>query len=527
MQFSLKKIITKNNPEITGFVLIALIWSLWPLRNYVYFKDYGIIWEAAYRINLGQIPFIDFSSPVGPGSFLIPAIIFKLFGSTWQNLQFSQLIQSSILLLSAYFILKKTGVMGWNLSNSLILFTLLYLIFLSHPWYNSTATLFFFISLAITLTSNHYSFFISGIFAGLTFLTKQDIGVMNIFSICLITIFINSKINFDKKLINLALCLTGALLIILNFALIIGIQQFNYWLQRSLLLASLRGNEWRDFIYNSPILIISIISFIEFIKTKEKILLYATVLLLSAFVEMQTKAIYYTSFFYTLILYPIVQYFYHNSKLWLFILIPFICFSILSPVASLKNLTLTTMIGAPEPFRFKHDLVTKIVEPAPSSIKSLAGILAPPETYDVINQIKKITAEMHIVNGHEPTLLNISEITSIYYEVNIMPPKNMPLWFDPKLLISKSEEELIYKKINNNEFDIIIFQTTYADQSSKGYVEYSFYNNIFQLLNNNKNYFSLSKEGFYSPDSSIHGCASKKNCFNHMIFVFVHNKLLK
>jgi len=517
-----RNLFRKFLPEIIGAVCLLFIWTLEHYRHFIFFKDYGIIWEAAYRIYLGQIPFFDFSTPVGPGSFLIPALFFKALGPSWNSLQLAQLIQSSILLLSAYFILKKTAVRELNLGISIFVFTFLYLIFLSHPWYNSTAILFLFISLSFTLTKNHYSFFIAGFFSGISFLTKQDVGILNLISLGLIALVIDRKcLTHHSRAFNFIQCIFGMLLVISGFAFIIGISSFHVWMERSFILSLSRNNSLGDLVSGLPILILGVLCLKQSLTAKENFLPYATVLYFCAFVGIQTKALFFTNYFYVLFLYPTFSYFLkRNLKLTIFFVAPTILMSIVNPVASLKNLAQTTILGAPEPFRFKHSLVTKTVIPAPQDIKSLHKILAPPETFEAINIIKGISKKYSEL-GQTPSLLNISEITPIYYEANIPPLKDISLWFDPKLRIPRHEEELIQHRIISTEFDIIVFQTTYADQSANGYIQYRFYETLLKLIQENKSYHQILEDGFYSPDSSIHGCSSKKSCFNHMLFVFV------
>jgi len=514
-----KPFLKKNLPVTTGLICLLLIWSLTSLRHFVYFKDYGIIWEAAYRIYLGQTPFIDFSTPVGPGSFLIPALFFKIFGPTWHSLQLSQLFQSSILLLCGYYILKKTGVKERALSISIIFFTLLYLIFLSHPWYNSTATLFFFISLAIILTQKRYSFFIAGIFSGFSFLTKQDVGIINLFAICIISILMYQDIKkISYRLLNIIIFLFGMLFVISSFANFIGLPRFSEWLLMSLKLSLQRGNGLEDLFKGMPLLILGLICLKYFFEDKKKLLLYASILYFAAFISVQTKALFFTNFFYTLFSFPIVTYFIHTrNKLISVSVTILISFSLFSPLVSLINLATTLSMDMPEPYSFKHDMVTKYVIKAPPNIKIIDNMWAPPDTFKAIKEIQQIFKEKYKESGSPPSILNLSEITPIYGELGVSPPKNFPLWFDPKLTISDAEANQIKKQIKESRFDIIIFQSTF------GGFDTEFYGPIFDLLTNTKDYKRLSEDGYFSPSSSLSSCKNKKDCINHNFFIFLKN----
>lgn len=503
-------------PEITGIACLSLIWLLEPYRHFIFFKDYGIIWEAAYRIYLGQIPFVDFSTPVGPGSFLIPALFFDLMGTSWHSLQISQLSQSSILLLSAYFILKKTGAHGVNLSISMLIFASLYLIFLSHPWYNSTATLFFFISLAVTLSENRYAYFLAGIFSGFSFLTKQDTGVFNLIALSLISLLINKEgLRCHSRVINLIQSLVGTILVIFGFAFFVGFSTFNTWLLNSFALALQRGNGWSELLKGAPILILGIICFSQFLFTKKNFLLYASIVNFSAFIGLQTKALFFTNFYYTLFTYLTLIYFIKKGdKLPLIFVTALTLLSTFTPIISLINLGQTTFLGVPEPYSLKQTMVTKPVIISPNNLRVLGGVWAPPETFQAIEEITRISDAIQSKSGVPPSILNISELTPIYGEIGETPPIKMPLWFDPKLTISPSDALHIKQQLNSSKFDIVILQSTFGGMNA------GFYEPVLELMKNNKDYTSLSEDGYYSPSSSLSSCPSKKECLNHNLFIF-------
>lgn len=503
-------------PEITGIACLSLIWLLEPYRHFIFFKDYGIIWEAAYRMHLGQLPFVDFSTPVGPGSFLIPALFFELMGPSWHTLKIAQMSQSSILLLSGYFILKKTGANGVNLSVSMLIFTSLYLIFLSHPWYNSTATLFFFISLAITLSKNPYAFFLAGIFSGFSFLTKQDTGIFNLIVLSLIALFVNREgLRHLSRAIDLIQSLAGMILVIFGFALFISFSSFNTWLLNSFTLALQRGNGWDELLKGAPILILGIICFSQFLMTKKNFLLYASIINSSAFIGFQTKALFFTNFYYTLFTYLTLIYFIKKGdRLLLIFVTALTLLSTFAPIISLFNLGQTTFSGAPEPYSLKQTMVTKPVIISPTNMKILDGVWAPPETFKAIEEIRRISGEIQSKSGAQPSILNISELTPIYGETGVIPPTNIPLWFDPKLTISPSDALYIKQELNSSKFDIVILQSTFGGMNA------GFYRPILELLKNNKDYISLSEDGYYSPSSSLSACQTKKECVDHNLFIF-------
>ena len=47
-------------------------------RNYMYFRDYSIIFDGAYRISQGYAPYKDFGLPLGPISFYLPTLFIAI-----------------------------------------------------------------------------------------------------------------------------------------------------------------------------------------------------------------------------------------------------------------------------------------------------------------------------------------------------------------------------------------------------------------------------------------------------------------
>ena len=84
---------------------IAFILFIFFERKFVLFRDYSIIWDGAYRISQGLVPYVDFGMPVGPVAFYLPALFFKFFGPSWLSLQLSQFLINFSLLIIAWKIL--------------------------------------------------------------------------------------------------------------------------------------------------------------------------------------------------------------------------------------------------------------------------------------------------------------------------------------------------------------------------------------------------------------------------------------
>ena len=100
-----KKILHHSEFFLVFFLSLYLI--LFSQREFIFFRDYSIIYEGAYRISLGQIPFNDFGLPVGPVSLLLPAVMFKIFEPSWDILIISQIILNLLFVLIFHSLLKK------------------------------------------------------------------------------------------------------------------------------------------------------------------------------------------------------------------------------------------------------------------------------------------------------------------------------------------------------------------------------------------------------------------------------------
>src|SRR5687768_644719 len=92
-------------------LFITLVFCFIPLLfNNPYRINIFLSWEGAYRMYLGQVPFRDYSLPMGYGYWVIPAIFFKIFGPYFASLIKAQVFVNLISVLAFRSILKILGV---------------------------------------------------------------------------------------------------------------------------------------------------------------------------------------------------------------------------------------------------------------------------------------------------------------------------------------------------------------------------------------------------------------------------------
>jgi 4-amino-4-deoxy-L-arabinose transferase-like glycosyltransferase len=186
-------------------VVVLLILSIFLLQVFGIFgrttfpEDTSIIYEGGYRIFLHQIPFQDFSLPIGPIVFYIQAFFNLVFGPSFFSMALNSFVLSVILSVLFYFIVRKemNKLMSFILS---IFFYISYNGLSFHPFYNETAYFFFF--LAIFLLFHNYkkdpiplsSLLILSVLGAVTFYSKQDTGCLQIFLIGIYLLF-----NYRKQ----------------------------------------------------------------------------------------------------------------------------------------------------------------------------------------------------------------------------------------------------------------------------------------------------------------------------------------
>ena len=104
------------------FVLINLLGLFFLTRDFIYFRDYAIIFDGASRIVQGGKPYTDFGLPVGPTTFLLTAIFFNVLNGEWISLFVTQYFINIIMLLSVFGLYKKLKIESWIIYLSAIFF---------------------------------------------------------------------------------------------------------------------------------------------------------------------------------------------------------------------------------------------------------------------------------------------------------------------------------------------------------------------------------------------------------------------
>jgi hypothetical protein len=523
---------------VFSYIFVLLFFTQ---RNFLLFRDYSILWEAAFRVSLGQIPYTDFGSPVGPISFLLPALFFKIFSPTWEILQITQLVENIFIIFLVYGITVRLECPRKIINFTIVLCAIFYLVFLTHPWYNSTAAIFFLAAIWSILKPGIPWVILSSLFAGICFITKQDYGIVagGIVSVLIIAQYITHSKSHPKIIsftfkhhINDYFILFGQLLIfsILFFLplvillQVVHVESFLYWFNYGQTPHTLRKIYIWNFVSRGNILISAFVGTYIFLKTRRFDSLVASLILYSGFVVSSTSGLDFTSFYYLLSLPLLVGILWNLSikhKIVKYILLIGLLLSLATPIKYLYRLVETTVISKPEPFSFRARYVTRPVAYFPESAPFFTNVMGSIDSIEMISELKNQLKEYLIpYNGSQfspLTMFLMGEMTPLFAELNIKPPTNVPLWFHTKISFFPREIDILRKEFVQTKYDIVILQNAHGQANFEEFLN---------ILQRNPNYESMRDRGYVSPTTSTGDPCYEGYCPNH-IYVYVRRSLLK
>ena len=177
--------IKKNKYQIIELIIIFIVTLLFNLTRKN--MSYDEVWNYGFSYNIltGLTPYKDFNMVITPLYPLLATLYMMIFGSSFLSYYaLGSLVSTGIF----YFIKKQVPKCYY----------LVYVFFLaiSMPGYNLFTLLLFYIIL--TLEEKNKNDYLIGLFLGLTFLTKQNIGIY----LCLPTIFIKDIKRIFKRIIG-------------------------------------------------------------------------------------------------------------------------------------------------------------------------------------------------------------------------------------------------------------------------------------------------------------------------------------
>jgi hypothetical protein len=474
----LKKNVTEKQ-LFTAELAITLIFCFVPLLfNNPYRINIFLSWEGAYRLYLGQMPFRDFSLPMGYGYWVIPALFFKIFGPYMYSLIISQVFINLVSVFSFRSILKLLNVNSVVIFLSVVVFCFSYVSFNFWPWYNHIVFVFelvgiYFILLAILKTTG-WKMWVSlaggAFFVFFSVFTKQDAGGFAI----LIGYGILTYNTWVDKSFKKWLAFTG---FFIGFALIfiLPLLQYNflYWFnygqaphQSRLVLMNFLNQivgwgYWEKFF----LLLITLIVLDKatttnsFIRQKTEVIFaflciaiisQALIIQVTSPVPPKNEVFFYAfGFAYCLANFRLRL----DLSRWPYLAICFVLVVFWWTGIYWRNIQ--RVIAAKPAVVQKVEKTTAHKYRLAKEYKTMERLYLSESTLEGIKKIKDLDIVQH---KKDLKVLNMSELTTLAYELGYTPITNQPMWFHQNVAIFDKEVDEFCEKIKNKEYDLVIFE---------------------------------------------------------------------
>jgi hypothetical protein len=473
---------------------LILVFSCVPLFVQLPFKiNLFLAWEGAYRLSIGQIPFKDFSLPLGFGFWVLPALFFKIFGPFLHTLLITQAVINIIGALSLRGILKKLGLSESSILFSLLIYCISFVFVNFWPWYNNTVFIFQLIAtnflLAHILSETNKKkiiyLFISVFFLTLALFTKQDGGGLAILSASSLLFYdalINRKIKW--MLYYFAFFLLFASIFVIPFLS----YDFGYWFNYGqsphnartslddILIDVFEGSQWIKFymLATLTILIVKASNTESYFQNRKEMLLFLftiSILVQALLVQVTSYIPHNVNIYFHSIAFAFLCYHSINSnidKVWaMAVLICGIMFWWSSDYWRYSQRIIHRMWPAAQEEPADPDRISKYTWSLPDSskaerkikwklshYKSFKNVLLPEETIQGIDSLMGL----EVVKKQNLKVLNMSELTPLSYELGFVPLKNQPLWFHRNVSIFDKEILEICQRISSKDYDLVLFE---------------------------------------------------------------------
>ncbi|WKN42327.1 hypothetical protein [Tunicatimonas pelagia] len=454
-------------------------------------------WEGAYRLYSGQVPYEDFGLPMGFMFWVVPAIFFKIFGPSLVTLVKAQVFVNIISGIAFSSILKTLKVeVGLKLA-AVFLFCLSYSFFNFWPWYNHTVFVYQMIGMAFVLSA---AFAVSqkrqliyavlgGVFATLSFFTKQDGGAL---AIMLCGVLLLYDAILEKRV---SILLTFALSALATSALLVLPfldDGFTYWFNygqsphtsrvslSDIIDEFFLRSAWIKFY--AVVIIILLLNrlnnkrnIFELLQNKRDmlfllmtigILVEASIVQVTSYTPPNNN-IYFHSFAFVFIVSQVPLVFNLSQPKYL---APFIILILLwwsstfykytKPIISrvMPTTETTSDVVNRHTYVINTDTSYTNIERAEWEFADhpvFNRIYMPPSTVKGIERIQQLEV---LKNNESPKVLNMTELTPLARVLNYQLETNVPLWHHLNVSMFTREKDAFCEKIENSYYDVILFE---------------------------------------------------------------------
>ncbi len=467
---------------ILGCALLPLFFDL------SYQINLYMIWEGAYRIYMGEVPYRDFGIPMGFFSWIIPALFFKMFGPTLFTLAKAQAFLNIISGLSFRWILLSLGASFQTRFLSILVFSLTFILGLYWPQYNHTVIVFQFVAFGFLF---HYLrddqqkygwlFLIAScLFFTISFFTKQDAGGLGIVIGSMLFLFHAYSQKEYKSILMAAL----SLIILFALAIVPFLKfDFSYWFNygqaphytrisiRDIIQIVMEESRWEK-LY---LVIVLAIFFIRIQKDKIKkgeilftilvlgILIEAMIFQVTSYVPRDNNIFFHafacSYIFYqlehiqafalrsTFLILSILVCIWWAEKYWKYI--DRVIAKVIPHQPDKNVISINTYILEPEACRYYSDVSTW----TESRVPSFNHVRMPVSTVEGIDRFLNRTNQLKT----KPLVLNMSELTPLALETPFNLEKG-PLWFHLGVGMFERELDFFNSRIESNYYDVVLYE---------------------------------------------------------------------
>ncbi len=465
---------------------ITIIFCFVPLIfNNPYRINIFLSWEGAYRIYLGQMPFRDFSLPMGYGYWLLPALMFKLFGPYFYSLIICQVLVNLVSVLAFRSILRILRVPPLVILLSVLVYCFSYVSFNFWPWYNNMVFAFELVAIYFALkaifTASGWKLWmnigLAGFFAFFSIWTKQDAGGLGL-------LIIYGMLTYNAwadRTLKRWLAFTASV-VVFAIAFIAPVWQYDfaYWFNygqpphESRLVLFNFLNEILGWAYWEKFFLLIIVLFVLdkaragrafFLNQREVlfamicigIIMQAWIIPVTSPVPEKNEVFFYAFGF---------AYFLSNVRLgidltrWYYVAVCLVLVGFWWTGIYWRNIE--RIISK------KPNVVERVEENAAhhyrlaTEYKTMERLFLAESTLDGIRKIK----DLDIVKQNKGDLrvLNMSELTSLAYEIPFTPPTDQPMWYHQTVSIWQKQVDEFCEKIRNKSYDLVIFETVNPEE---------------------------------------------------------------
>jgi len=466
----LKKIIKKNSQIIISFLLIsfffiALVEYQFSLREYFFFRDHAIIWDSVFKLNGDLKIYSDFGVPTGPITYYLSFFLVKIFGLSGYGFHLVQLFQSYFLVLFSIMII-------WKLQHNIfvalvsgLVCSFFYVNLLWFPWYNTTAVLFLFSAVYLYFINFKFKQFVIGIFISMSFLSKQDIGLLAF----LILLSINFYDNFivgktlKKFLLQSTEVLIGFLLSFLLIFIWIDFEKFIYWFNMGQDYQTSRFSDVLNIFRKPGIYFFAFFIYLALKKNNRNIFLYS-LFILSSSISTVTSGLSEHHFYYLFTIPPLIYELKKelDSEKIFYLISTFGFLTLLFPISRQYFIYQNIFLKKHDHYAFSHKkLNTKNVDIS-KCLPDFKYISIPTDLCRLINDISRIKT---FIKKPSNNILNFSEFNGISKFVNMQNLTGQPLWYHDGVTFFSNEKQKLEEQILSGIFDIIVLQNSRTEES--------------------------------------------------------------